>query len=345
VTRDEATGELSQPDGVGTILVSRQPFTEAQLDTLEHEAARLKFDLPLTPRAVLDQTFVELTRPGDITAFLDNYPFNISATTDDSPFFFNMLRLRDMLRPSMTDFGALGHNLKAVVTLGVLVMTMTVLTAACILLPLWLTRRRGDLEGSAPLLVFFIAIGLGFMLIETSQMQRLIITLGHPTYGLSVVLFALLLSSGLGSYLTARVTAESAERAGRTRLLALTVVLAAFGAITPAIAQWSAPLATPLRIGAAVLLLFPAGLLMGMAFPLGMKLAAARAQALTPWLWGLNGAASVLASVLSVVIALTWSISTAFWTGVTCYVIALIAYRAAAVRVRSGTGVFSTENG
>ena len=66
---------------------------------------------------------------------------------------------------------------------------------------------------------------------------------------------------------------------------------------------------TPVRIGTAVLLLFPVGLLMGMAFPLGMKLAAARAQELTPWLWGLNGAASVLASVLSVCIALTWSIT------------------------------------
>ncbi len=335
MTRDEATGQLAEPDGVGTILVSRQPFTDAQLDTLEREAGRLKFDLPLTPRAVLDQTFAELTRPGDIKAFLDNYPFNISATTDDSPFFFNMLRLRDMLRLSMTNFGALGHNLKAVATLGLLAMTVTVLTAACILLPLWLTRRRVDLEGSAPLLVFFIAIGLGFMLIETSQMQRLIITLGHPTYGLSVVLFALLLSSGLGSYLTGGVTAESAASAGRVRLLALAVVLGAFGAITPAIAHWSAPLSTPLRIGAAVLLLFPAGLLMGMAFPLGMKLAAGRTQALTPWLWGLNGAASVLASVLSVVIALTWSISTAFWIGVACYVIALLAYRAAAVRARS----------
>jgi len=339
MVRDEATGEPAEPDGVGTILVSRQPFTDAQLDTLEREAARLKFDLPLTPRSTLDETFAELTRPGDITAFLDDYPFNISPTTDDSPFFFNMLRMRDMLRLSMTDFGALGHNLKAVVTLGLLVMTVSVLTAACILLPLWLTRRRVDLQGSAPLLVFFIAIGLGFMLIETSQMQRLIISLGHPTYGLSVVLFALLLSSGLGSYLTAGVSAESAARAGRARLLALAVVLAAFGMVTPAIAHWSAPLSTPLRIGAAVLLLFPAGLLMGMAFPLGMKLAAARAQALTPWLWGLNGAASVLASVLSVVIALTWSISTAFWTGVACYVIALLAY------TRSGTGVFSTENG
>ena len=72
--------------------------------------------------------------------------------------------------------------------------------------------------------------------------------------------------------------------------------------------------------------------MLGMAFPLGMKVAAERSEALTPWFWGLNGAASVLSSVLSVCIALTWSISTAFWAGVFCYVVALAAFTVAARR-------------
>jgi hypothetical protein len=110
------------------------------------------------------------------------------------------------------------------------------------------------------------------------------------------------------------------------------MVLAAFGLITPVVARWSESMTTPARIAAAILLLFPAGVFMGMAFPLGMKLASARARELTPWLWGLNGAASVLASVLSVCIALTWSISTAFWTGWVCYLAALATFIAAARR-------------
>ena len=320
------------PDGVGNILVSRRPFTDAELDTLEREAARLKFDVAFSPRAAADETFTRLTQPEGLDAFLAGYPINIVAPTDDSPFFFNMLRLRDFARRSLLDFGNLSHNMKAVATLGVLLMTVGVLTAICILLPLWLTRYSVLLTGSGPLLFFFIAIGLGFMLIETSQMQRLIIALGHPTYGLSVVLFAMLLSSGFGSYLTANVDPQSASAAGRTRLIALVVVLAAFGLITPAVARWSEPMTTAIRILAAVVLLFPAGMFMGMAFPLGMKLAATRAQELTPWLWGLNGAASVLASVLSVCIALTWSISTAFWVGWLCYLMALVTFTSAARR-------------
>ncbi len=331
--RPATASTTDSPDGVGTILVNRRPFTDAELDTLDREASRLVFDVPFSPRVATDETFTRLTQPEGLDEFLDNYPVNIRAPTDDSPFFFNMLRLRDFARSSLLEFGNLSHNMKAVATLGVLFITVTVLTALCILLPLWITRHRADFTGAGPFFVFFIAIGLGFMLIETSQMQRLIISLGHPTYGLSVVLFALLLSSGIGSFLTQHVTSTTALRAGRTRLLGLVGVLALFGFVTPAVAHWIEPMTTPARIFAAVVLLFPAGLLMGMAFPLAMKLASMRASELTPWFWGLNGAASVMASVLSVCIALTWSISTAFWAGWVCYVVAFLAFS------RAGKGV------
>ena len=79
------------------------------------------------------------------------------------------------------------------------------LTALCIVAPLVVRTRPGSLAGGTPFLIFFAAIGTGFMLIEISQLQRLSIFLGHPIYGLSVVLFALLLSSGLGSWTIQRV--------------------------------------------------------------------------------------------------------------------------------------------
>ena len=314
------------PDGVGTIIVSRRPFTDDELDTLDREAARLAFDVPFSPRAALDETFVRLTQPDGLEEFLRSYPINIAAPTDDSPFFFNMLRLRDLARTSLLDFGSLSHNMKAVATLGILLVTVTGLTTLCLLLPLWVTRHRVELAGAGPFFVFFIAIGLGFMLIETSLMQRLIIALGHPTYGLSVVLFSLLLSSGLGSYLTSNVNVEGVAEAGRSRLIGLVAVLAIFGLLTPAIVTRIEPMTTTARILAAVAILFPAGVFMGVAFPLGMKLAAGRTSGLTAWFWGLNGAASVLASVLSVCIALTWSISTAFWVGWACYAVALASF-------------------
>ncbi len=232
------------PDGVGTLLVSRRPFTAEELDRLDAESARLGFEVSFSPRVASDDTFVRLTTPQGLDAFLAAYPINITAPTDDSPFFFNMLRLRDVLRPELLDFGKQSHNMKAVATLAILLATVTILTALCILLPLWLTRDRVNLKGVGPLFAFFISIGLGFMLIETSQMQRLIIALGHPTYGLSVVLFAVLLSSGIGSFLTRNVTAETAPALGRRRMLAVVVVLAVFGFLTPPIVRWIEPMTT-----------------------------------------------------------------------------------------------------
>jgi hypothetical protein len=79
---------------------------------------------------------------------------------------------------------------------------------------------------------------------------------------------------------------------------------------------------TPARIAVAIGLLLPIGFLMGMAFPLGMRAASDRTSVLTPWLWGINGATSVCASVIAVAISLHWGIAASFWTGVACYVVA-----------------------
>ena len=309
------------PDGVGTLLLGHRPFTAAELDRLDAVCKEMGFEVVLSSRVAADETFNRLTSGADFASVVREYPIDISPPTDDSPFFFNQLRMANLLNLKLQDYGKQSHNMRAVFVLGVLLLIVLVLTALCIVLPLAWTTERGQLRGRGPLLGFFAAIGLGFLLIETSQMQRLIIVLGHPTYGLTVVLFSLLLSSGIGSYFTAGMTAAR-WRPAAYRLAALVAVLVVFGALTTTIGSSVEGSTTPVRIAVAIALLFPPGFLMGMAFPLGMKVAAADAPHLTPWLWGINGATSVLASVLSVVIALTWSISTAFWTGVACYVIA-----------------------
>jgi hypothetical protein len=318
------------PDGVGTLLVSRRPFTAGELPALDREADLRQFEVMFTPTVSRDAMFERLTGPGAASA-MAAFPLRIAPPTDDSPFFFNMLRWRDLARfDLLLQSGKQSNNLIAVATLGILLVTVLLLTALCIVVPLM--RRRADARGASALLVYFSAIGLGFMLIETSQMERLIIALGHPTYALSVVLFGLLLSSGIGSYLTSGVRIAEAGRTGVARLAALVVVLAIVGVLTPFVVRATAAQTTPLRILAALSLLFPAGLALGMAFPIGMKAASAdsaRAARLTPWLWGLNGAMSVVASVLSIVIALSWSISTAYWCGVASYVIGLVAFRRA----------------
>ena len=123
------------------------------------------------------------------------------------------------------------------------------------------------------------------------------------------------------------------------RMVVLLVILLVTGLVTPLMIRTFVSSATPVRIGIALLLLMPAGLFMGMCFPMGMKVAAMGKGDITAWLWGINGAMSVVSSVLSVVIAMSFGISVSWWTGVVCYAVALWAIGRAtrgAAAVREG---------
>jgi SAM-dependent methyltransferase len=332
------TGDRLAPVGVATMLVSPAPFAADDLDVVETITRKLGFDTVLTPRAALDPTFARLASGKDLEAFMAAFPVNIVAPTDDSPFFFHTLRLRNAFSLSMAD----NINMKAVGLLGALLATVLALTVLCIVVPLFLTADRQALRGSGPLFVFFAAIGLGFMLVEVSQMQRLIIFLGHPTYGLSVVLFALLVSSGIGSMLYGAIARHTV---GHGVLAFLLVVLVLFGFVAPLGIHAFQGSTTPVRILVAGAMLMPLGLFMGVAFPLGMRLASARSPTLTPWLWGINGATSVCASVLAAAIALGAGIAAAFWTGVACYVVAFVGARRLAISPpATNTALASTEH-
>jgi hypothetical protein len=247
---------------------------------------------------------------------------NVSPPGDNSPFFFDMKPIRYLFqRTGQEETG--GLTVQPVEFVVVLFFGVAFLSAYFILMPLAKSVNREKVRGSAPYWVFFIAIGLGFMLIEVSQMQRLIVFLGHPIYALSVVLFTLLLSGGIGSFTTSKFTTPNRSA---VRLLILCISLLVFGVMTPFAIATFASSTTPVRIFLAIAILFPPGMFMGMCFPLGLKMSAETFGDLTPAFWGVNGAASICASILAMGIAMNWGISAAFWTGFWCYSIASVAY-------------------
>jgi len=325
IARARPAGASNGPDGIGTMLVSRDPLSAADLDALDAVAARMRFEIVQSPRHSADGTFAALADGARMAGAIAATELNIAAPTDDTPFFFHMLRLRDVFNIARWhDQGIVRFNMTAVGILGVLLVTVIVLTGACLLVP-WIMAGSKDpalRERAGSHLAFFAAIGFGFMLVEISQVQRLAIFLGHPVYSLSVVLFSLLLASGAGSLSTKNVSGE--PRRARLRMALLLASLIVFGALTPSAIRHDAAASTPIRIAISVAILAPLGFFMGMAFPIGMARALREKPALAPWLWGINGAASVCASVLAVVIALGAGISMAFWVGVACYLIALV---------------------
>lgn len=316
---------MTLPNGIGTILVSNEPFSEADIATLEMVTRELQFEIIQSPKFSKESVIASITSGSGLNEFIKGFPLDISPPTDDKPFFFHMLRLRDIFNGELMQQGIGTLNMKAVATLGILLMIVFFLTMLCFIVPLIFTTDRMKLQGNSALFLFFASIGFGFILIEISQLQRLSVFLGHPTYSLSVVLFSLLISSGIGSYLTQNVGKIGLVRSAYIRLFALICVLLLFGVLTPHLTGMFRGSITPVRILMSVAMLFPMGIFMGMPFPLGMKAASARADYLTPWLWGINGATSVCGSVLAVAIALNWGISVSFWSGLAFYVLAFVA--------------------
>lgn len=327
VKRNQKQQTEDIPSAVATIIASRMPFTDEDLKIAEKQAKQMKFDLLLTPKFSATAELADFAGSADPYETAKKYPINLAPPTDDKPFFFNMTRMHDAFNPAKWEGRGHDVNLKAVQVVAGLLVFVMILTIVCVIVPVMIKADKAALKQSLPLSGFFIFIGLAFILVEISQMQRLIILLGHPTYSLSVVLFALLVSSGIGSFLTRGVDGDSTGKRITRRMLILLGLLVLTGLVTPLFIRTFVSSATIVRVGIALLLLMPAGLFMGMCFPMGMKAAAGQREDITAWLWGINGAMSVVASVLSVVIAMSFGISVAWWTGVGCYGAALLAIR------------------
>jgi hypothetical protein len=149
-------------------------------------------------------------------------------------------------------------------------------------------------------------------------MQRLMVFLGHPVYGLSVVLFTILIFSGLGSTTVGAHWPE--PRAVIARVAALLATLVAAGLLTPLFATWARSEATEMRIVLSVLLLAPPAFCMGMMFPLGLSIWR-RHEALLPFFWSANGITSMLASVLGMALSIEFGIARAYALGVGFYAV------------------------
>lgn len=312
--------------GMGTLLVSKRPFSGKDVDIIKEVARQMDFDLIFYPGHSSDFIFERIAGGKNLDLFFKTLPVNIGATTDDNPFFFYTIRAKNIFNPKIRSQGGVSFNTDAVFVLSVFLIITVILTCFCIFVPLIFKTDKAALNGAGPLLIFFASIGFGFMLVEISLLQRLIIFLGHPIYGLSVLLFGLLLSGGLGSFLTQKIDNPHSTKMPILFLFLLLCTLVIFMILTPSIIHQFQGSPTISRILAAIGILLPLGLFMGTAFPVGMKLASSRSDSLTPWLWGINGATSVCASVVAFMISINAGINSTFRTGFIFYLVAFIAF-------------------
>jgi SAM-dependent methyltransferase len=319
--RGVPAGELSRhiiAANVGEIVtvISRpDAFTAAQWQGARERLLAAGFKIILGPDVSFDEvTSTVLAGKADAT-FFDSLQENIAPSTDDDPFFFYTARLGDLFNTHASV--SMNNNAALFVTRFLVIIAL----GACgyyIAVPLFRLARRTPLSTLAPPVAYFSSIGMGFMLIEISQLQRLTVFLGHPVYALGVVLFIILLFSGIGSATVgARTPPPSAVAA---RIVALLTALVLAGVLTPSVTTWARSEPTDLRILASVLLLAPPAFCMGMMFPLGLTIWRRHSE-LLPFFWSANGITSMLASVLGMALSIEFGITKTYELGVCFYVV------------------------
>jgi spermidine synthase len=356
-------------DRVATFLLKRTPFTAGESARLKAVAAQLGFDILYVPDAgearTLPQTgavtdvmpggseamnvsipaqdvivdgaatadYARLILAADREQFYAAYRADIRPTTDDRPFFFHTTKLEHQFDVAFGRTMLFGNGLSALMTLLGVSAGLVVLF---VLGPLVLTARSSSSPPRAlAWLVYFGALGAGFMLIEVSVLQHFVLLLGHPVYSLTVTLFSLLLGTGLGAAWSRRFEASTLRRTGARGVLTVALLALVIIVIASPVVTWAIPFPRGVRMLIAVAMLVPLGVALGIPMPAGLRMLSLEAPEMVAWAWGMNGALSVVGATLAIFIAMNWGFRITLLTACGTYLIGLGAFLAAARRQTS----------
>ncbi len=321
-------------------LVKRSPWTAAEIAlydrwirAVDGKGFRARFGFAPAAagkKARGDKEYLDFfaaAAAGKEADFFARYPYDVTPITDDLPFFFKFHKWSTFLegkeKVGKLDYEALAG--RAPIGLKILLSLLVFVSLAVlvlVILPLFFLPRRGGSPQKGRVFTYFFGIGLGFIFAEVASLQRFVLFLGHPTYSLTVVLFSFLLFMGLGSLVSqGRRIGSTAPLRRALGLVILFLLLHVF--LLPRVFQAFLPSPEGVRMLVAVTTIAPLAFFMGFAFPLGLRITGGIGEALVPWAWGVNGAASVIGSVLAVILAMAGGFSLVLGLSTLFYLAAL----------------------
>jgi spermidine synthase len=326
---------------ISTVMLSKSAIAPDRVDRIHEAVARLpkvttKY-LPGADRVEGVTSDIITSTDAEVAAMVAGYPLEIGPIKDDRPFFWHFTSFGTVLSERHRTFQdsdiAIGERL-----LVVLVGIASIVAALFLWLPFGVSRRRSrgsassneaspKVQGRARLFAYFAALGLGFMLIEVSMIQRFALLLGFPTLSLSVSLFTLLIATAIGARLSSVV---KRLRFGLAAVTAALIVLSiVYVAIVRPLTTTALAWAQGARMALVVVLLFPIGLLLGMFLPTGIDRAVDAAGVdesvrgrLVAWCWAVNGFFSVIGSSVTTIFSMAFGFNRTLVAGLAMYVIA-----------------------
>ena len=317
-----------------TVLISRKPFTETDIARARQAMEDGHLEAVYYPGLEVQNPFHDLLLSPNPEQYERNYAFDITPVSDNRPFFFYTVQPRDLwdfLKNASHDTA--DYKINKAVPLLFAIAGISLLATLLILVapPLVLGTRLPPHRGVRAFLLYFLFIGTGYILIEVGLIQKFVLFLGHPPYALAVVVFSMLVWSGLGSNFSRRLVGKDEARLIKA-LGCVAILTALLGmALSPMLTAlvW---LPIGLKMLLTVLLIAPVGFVMGIPFPIGLKRLEEWHPPSVRWAWSLNAASSVLGSVGALVCAIYLGLVETLIIGGLFYLAAL----AVVARVRIG---------
>jgi hypothetical protein len=258
--------------------------------------------------------------------FIRDYPFNITPVNDDKPFFFKYYKWRHLISGDMGEGGSFVDKMPV----GLLILALSLLQAAffsflLILAPLFFMGKKEKTYSPLNQITYFFMIGTGFMFIEIPIIQQFVLFLGNPADAIAVTIMILLFSTGIGALFSKKILILFGEKViFRVLMMLFPLIILFYAWFIP---QFTAdylhsPYST--RILLSTLLLSPLGLFLGQFFPTGLTIVGEKNSAFIPWAYAVNGVASVIASISSIILAMAYGFTFVFTTAAFCYFIACV---------------------
>ncbi len=307
------------------VMVRRGKFPPAELAKLAAFCEGNGHTIAYLPGRDLPGVVQDFVRSDDQAKFIADFPRAITPTTDDQPYFFNFTRwdappaeaakyLNDATSMSQGNpvflWGQLGFS--------------TLVAVLLIVVPLVLRRQQRQGAHAGRFLVYFTGIGVGFIFLEIAMIQKLTLLLGQPLFSIVVTLFSLLIFTGVGSFLSSRWLAGGV---GRARLVPVGLAVLVLIVVLAGTAIVDTFIAAPLLVRAVVAsaMVAPIALLLGMPFAHGVKLLERSNPHFVPWAWAVNGSATVVGSVLTVIVSMNFGFNVVLLISVAIYAVAFVA--------------------
>jgi len=309
--------------GTISFFIKKSPFSRLEIQKLKDFADKHLFDLVYYPGIQIDEVNIhnelekplyynltlQLLSPSERAKLYKNYLFQIKPVTDNRPFFFNFFKLNKL----KATYKAMGKKwlpfLQGEFLVPLLLVQSIIIAFILILLPIFVFRKaKNKIRGfSSRIFLYFSLIGMAFMFLEITFIQKFILFLGHPLYSVSIIIFSLLFSSGLGSFFSKRILGQNLKKNLKLSLLLCAGLILLYLFLLPFLYESLIGFNLTLKIILTFLVIFPLGFLMGFPFPTGVRLLDQGEKRLISWAWAINAFSSVINSIIALIVA--------FWGG------------------------------